>query len=161
MNGPFQFKLNAKKPYSLIRPISTAADDGDDQDKGVFLVYDRYRFDIVELPLAFAEKKLRDRSNSRGLSLTKDKSLVRSLTRRDTELAQDKGKAEKKKLSGLQQLLNLRKSGRIIHLTYSESQQTMCMVLDDRTLAKYNFNNETLTTGHEMPRPVLLSVRFP
>ena len=138
-----------------------ASEDGDDQATGVFLVYDRYRFDIVELPLAFAEKRRRDRSNSRGLSLTRDRSLVRSLTRRDTEPARDKGKAERAKLSGLQQLLNLRKSGRIIHLTYSESQQAMCMILDDKSLAKYDFPSETLSTGHEIPRPLLLSVQFP
>ena len=78
--------MNAKKPYSLVRPLDITASDGDENiGKGVFLVYDRYRFDIVELPLEFAEKKLsrRDRSNSIGMSFTKDKSLVRSLSRND------------------------------------------------------------------------------
>ena len=94
--------MSAKKPFTLIRPLSIeVSDDDDTKEKGVFIVYDRYRFDIVELPLEFAEKRSRNRSNSKGLSLTRDKSLMRSLTRKDAELKEDRRKTTKT-TSGLQ-----------------------------------------------------------
>ena len=71
--GPFRLSLSAKKPFEKVRQIR-GADSGSGP---VFIVYDRYRFEVVEVPLEHGRKGKVTRSNSRprSRSLRRENSL--------------------------------------------------------------------------------------
>lgn len=133
--GPFHFALSAKKSFEKVRQIRGA--DSDPEGGPVFLVLDRYRFEVVQVALEQGQKE-RGRSKSRPRS--------RSLRRQNST-----GLASSKVKTGLEALRSLRQTGKIVHCSFSESRQHLCMFLADRSLATFDFDTEQLSTNIKLP----------
>ena len=75
-SGPFKLSVSSKKPFTKVRSL-IGCSDADETNTKNFIILDRYRFEVVQVPLFQATtKRQRSTSRPRSRSLRRENSLT-------------------------------------------------------------------------------------